>query len=136
MALPLLAPLAWLLPIVKIMALGSVKFLAVGLGAAVAPVTTANMLVNMSSGTPLKYAKFRTDKGHFSQEQLTLIKQANQIIVSSIENENEQLTRREAREFLKEVLLTTFAGMKESLFSIPKTLGNFFSRLSGFITKR
>jgi len=136
MALPLLAPLAWLLPIVKIMALGSVKFIAVGVGAAIAPVTTANMLVSMSSGTPLKYAKYRTNKGHFSEEQLSTIRQANQIILNSIENESEKMTRSDAREFLKEVLFTTFAGMKESLVSIPKSIEKFFNRLRGLITKR
>ncbi len=59
MALPLFAPLAPLLPVFKVLALGSVKFIGVGIGAAFAPVLTANFLVGMSAGTPLKYAQFR-----------------------------------------------------------------------------
>lgn len=136
MALPLLAPLAWLLPILKILALGSIKFVAVGIGAGIAPVFTANLLVSMSSGTPLKYAKFRRAKGHFSEEQLAIIEQANQLITDSIENEDERLNRSEARSFLKEVLLLTMTGMKESVVSIPGSMAHFYKRLKGFVTKR
>jgi len=136
MALPLLAPLAWLLPLIKILALGSIKFVAVGIGEAVAPVLTANLLVNMSSGTPLKYAKFRCSRGHFTKEQLAVIEQANQIITNSIDNVDERLNRSEARAFLKEVLLLTLAGMKESIVSIPGSIAHFYNRLKGFITKR
>jgi len=135
MALPLLAPLAWLLPFIKIIALGSVKFVGVGLGAAVAPVTTANFLVNMSSGTPLKYAKYRHKKGHFTDEQLVLIERANQIVADSIETKEEHLTRKEAREFLKEVLVSTLAGMKQSVIALPGSLVRSFKQFREFISK-
>ncbi len=136
MAVPLLAPLVWLLPLIKIIALGSVKFIVVGLGAAIAPVTTANFLVNMSSGTPYKYTKYRYKKGHFTEEQLSLVEQANQLIKDSIENEQERLTRPEAREFLKEVLVGTFVGMKEPIVSLPSSIANLSKRLVGWVSKR
>lgn len=97
MALPLLAPLAPLVPVFKVLALGSIKFVGVGIGAAVAPVITANFLVGLSAGTPLKYAQFRHRKGHFSNEQLEAIERANQLVQDSILNGDQHLNRSEAR---------------------------------------
>jgi len=108
MALPLLAPLAWLLPFIKIIALGSVKFVGVGLGAA---------------------------EGHFTDEQLALIERANQIVADSIETKEEHLTRKEAREFLKEVLVSTLAGMKQSVIALPGSLVRSFKQFREFISK-
>lgn len=125
MALPLLAPLAPLLPVLKVLALGSVKFIGIGIGAAVAPVLTANFLVGLSAGTPLKYAKFRHRKGLFSTEQLTVIENANELIERSLVDEDKHLNRGEAREFLKEVLLGTVEGMKNSIASVPGQLVRF-----------
>ncbi len=135
MALPLLAPLAWLLPLIKILALGSVKFIGVGLGAAIAPVTTANFLVNMSSGTPLKYAKFRNKTGYFTDEQIVLIENAHQIVLDSIENKEERLTRKEAREFLKEVLVSTVVGMKQPIVSAPGAFVRLCKQCLAFVWK-
>jgi len=135
MAVPLLAPLVSLLPLLKILALGSVKFVGVGIGAAVAPVTTANFLVGLSSGTPLKYAKFRHQRGRFSEEQMELVERANQLITDSIANEEERLTRSEAREFLKEVLIGTVSGMKQTVLSAPATLLRASKQMMAFITK-
>lgn len=119
MAAPLLAPLASLLPVVKILALGSLKFVGVGIGAAVAPVMTANFIVGLSAGTPLKYAQFRHQTGHFSAEDLALIKKANALISDSISNPEQHLNRAQAQAFLKGILLTTISGMKQSVISIP-----------------
>lgn len=119
MAAPLLAPLASLLPVVKILALGSLKFVGVGIGAAVAPVVTANFLVGLSAETPLNYAKFRQQKGHFSLEELARIEEANALIANSINIPSQHLTRGEAQEFLKGVLLNTLVAMKLSITSMP-----------------
>jgi len=135
MALPLLAPFAWLLPLFKILALGSIKFIGVGLGAAVAPVLTANFLVGMSSGTPLKYAKFRHKKGYFSQEQLDAIEHANQLVLSSMEEQQDCLSRSEAREFLKEVLVGTVANMKQSILGIPGSIARVSKQAVSAIAK-
>jgi len=135
MAVPLLAPLLPLLPLVKILALGSIKFVGVGIGAAIAPVTTANFLIGLSSGTPLKYAKFRHEKGRFTAEQLELVERANQLITDSLVNAEERLTRTEAREFLKEVLLGTVSGMKQTILSIPATLVRVIKQVISHITK-
>lgn len=122
MAAPLLAPLVSLLPVFKILALGSLKFVGVGIGAAVAPVMTANFLVSLSAGTPLKYAKFRQQKGLFSAEDLALIEQANALISDSIVNPELHLNRADAQEFLKSILLSTLTGMKQSVTSIPSRI--------------
>lgn len=122
MAAPLLAPFVSLLPVFKILALGSLKFVGVGIGAAVAPVMTANFLVGLSAGTPLKYAKFRHQKGHFDAEDLALIEQANTIISDSIVKPEQHLNRKEAQEFLKSILLSTVLGMKQSITSIPSRM--------------
>ncbi len=122
MAAPLLAPLASLLPVIKILALGSLKFVGVGIGAAVAPVKTANFLVGMSAGTPLKYAQFRQQNGYFSVADLELIERANSLIAGSIKNTDEHMSREDARAFLKNVLISTFVGMKESVMSIPSRI--------------
>lgn len=122
MAAPLLAPVVSLLPVFKILALGSLKFVGVGIGAAVAPVMTANFLVGLSAGTPLKYAKFRQQKGHFSVEDMALIEQANALISDSIVDPEQHLTRADAQEFLKSVLLSTLLGMKQSITSIPSRI--------------
>lgn len=128
MALPLLGPLVPLIPVVKVLALGSVKFIGVGIGAAVAPVMTANFLVGLSAGTPLKYVRFRHSKGHFSQADLELIESANNLVNESIENQENHLNRSDAREFLKEVLIGTITGMKDSIVSLPSRIAQF-SRL-------
>ncbi len=125
MALPLLGPLVPLIPVVKVLAMGSVKFIGVGIGAAVAPVLTANFLVGLSAGTPLKYARFRHSKGHFSQADLELIESANDLVNDSISNQENHLNRAEAREFLKEVLIGTITGMKESIVSLPSRIAQF-----------
>lgn len=135
MAAPLFAPLVKLLPLLKILALGSVKFIGVGIGAAIAPVLTANFLVGLSSGTPFKYAKFRHRKGRFTAEQMAVIEDANQLIQNSIADTDESLTRAEAREFLKEVLIGTAVGMKKSVLSMPSLLGRFFNRAVTIISK-
>lgn len=135
MAIPLLAPLAPLLPVFKVLALGSVKFIGVGIGAAVAPVLTANFLVGLSAGTPLKYARFRHGKGLFSDEQLAIIKSANALVEESIVDRSKHLTRGEAREFLKEVLLGTVDGMKKSIFSVPAQLARFTKQLIAICAK-
>ncbi len=129
MAAPLLAPLASLLPVFKILALGSLKFVGVGIGAAVAPVMTANFLVGLSAGTPLKYAKFRHQKGHFSNDDLALIEQANALIVDSIQKPAQHLARAEAQAFLKDILLTTLLGMKQSITSIPSRITRMTKRV-------
>lgn len=136
MALPLLAPLVWLLPLIKIILLGSVKFIVVGIGAAFAPVTTANFLVSMSSGTPLKYAKFRYAKGDFSKEQLTVVEQANLLIANSIDNEDEHLTPGDARQFLKEVLIGTLVGIKEPIVAIPGSIKQLLGKIKEFVARR
>ena len=129
MAVPLLAPFAPLLPVFKVLALGSVKFIVVGIGAAVAPVITANFLVGLSAGTPLKYAQFRHRKGRFSEEQLAVIESANQLVQNSIDNEDEHLDRAEARQFLREVLTGTLIGMKTSILSMPSLFSRFGRQL-------
>lgn len=135
MAVPLLAPLVMLIPLVKILALGSIKFIGVGIGAAVAPVMTANFLVGLSSGTPLKYAKFRHKKGQFSDEQMDAVERANQLVTKSLNNEEEHLTKAEAREFLKEMLLGTVTSMKEGVLSIPALFVSFCKETMALITK-
>lgn len=135
MAVPLFAPLVALKPIIKVLALGSIKFIAIGIGAAVAPVVTANFLVGLSAGTPLKYARFRHKKGLLTAEELETVKAANQLIQTSIENKEQHLNRSEAREFLKEVLLNTASTMKNSVTSIPAQLLGFGRLLKTFITK-
>lgn len=122
MAAPLLAPFVSLLPVFKILALGSLKFVGVAIGAAVAPVMTANFLVGLSAGTPLKYAKFRQQKGLFSAEDLALIEQANALISDSITDPEQHLSRGDAQEFLKSILLSTLVGMKQSVTSIPSRM--------------
>lgn len=135
MAAPFLAPIASLVPVLKVLALGSVKFIGVGIGAAVAPVKTANFLVSLSAGTPLKYAKFRHSKKHFSDEQLALIENANQLVESSINDPEQHLTRGEARDFLKEVLVGTIIAMKQSVVSIPARLAQITRLLIAFVKK-
>lgn len=135
MAAPFLAPVAPLVPVFKVLALGSVKFVGVGIGAAVAPVTTANFLVGLSAGTPLKYAKFRHEKGHFNSEELDLISRANILVADSISSPDQHLSRAEAREFLKEVLIGTIVGMKQSVLSIPARLTKFTRRLVAYCKK-
>ena len=125
MAVPLLAPFAPLVPVIKVLALGSVKFVGIGIGAAVAPVMTANFLVGLSAGTPLRYARFRHRKGLLSNEQLETVERANQMVQDSIDNQHEHLSRAEAREFLKEVLAGTVSGMRNSILSVP----SLFTRL-------
>ena len=93
MAVPLLAPFAPLVPVIKVLALGSVKFVGIGIGAAVAPVMTANFLVGLSAGTPLRYARFRHRKGLLSNEQLETVERANQMVQDSIDNQHEHLSR-------------------------------------------
>ena len=129
MALPFLGPLVPLIPLVKVLALGSVKFIGVGIGAAVAPVLTANFLVGLSAGTPLKYAQFRHKKGLFTEADLKLIEDANNLVADSINNEENHLSRSDAREFLKEVLIATVAGMKESIVSLPSRIAEFSRQL-------
>lgn len=129
MALPFLGPLVPLIPVIKMLALGSVKFIGVGIGALIAPVLTANFLVGLSAGTPLKYAKFRQRKGLFSEADLKLIEDANNLVAESIANEEHHLSRSDAREFLKEVLVTTAAGMKDSIVSLPSRIAQFSRQL-------
>jgi len=135
MAVPLLAPLAPLLPVVKVLALGSVKFVGIGIGAAVAPVMTANFIVGLSAGTPLKYAKFRHRKGLFSEAQLEVIEHANRLVQDSLENQDEHLSRAEAREFLKEVLTGTLGGMKNSVLSMPSLFARFGRQVFAVLMK-
>lgn len=135
MAVPLLAPLAPLMPAIKVLALGSIKFVVVGIGAAVAPVLTANFLVGLAAGTPLKYARFRHKKGRFTQPEIETIEAANKLVQQSISDKEAHLNRAEAREFLKEVLLGTLDGMKQSLLSVPGQLMRFGKLLGGLITK-
>lgn len=135
MAAPLLAPFAPILPVIKILALGSLKFIGIGIGAAFAPVMTANFIVGIAAGTPLKYAKFRQKKGHFSPEELALIEQANTLVAESLENPSKHLTRPEAQEFLKEILLATFVGMKQSVISLPAQIVEFSKSMIAMIKK-
>ncbi len=135
MAIPLLAPLAPLMPAIKVLALGSIKFIVVGIGAAVAPVLTANFLVGLAAGTPLKYARFRHKKGLFTQQEIDTIEAANRLVHESISDKEAHLNRTEAREFLKEVLLGTVDGMKQSLLSVPGQLMRFGRLLTTLITK-
>lgn len=132
MALPFLAPLAPLIPVFKVLALGSLKFVGLGIGAAVAPVLTANFLVGMSAGTPLKYAKFRHEQGLLSPEDLEVIKQANQLVQDSLNDSSQHLDRAQARGFLKEIMIGTAAGMKETVVSIPAKMAAFTQRVIEF----
>ena len=135
MAVPLLAPLAPLMPVINVLALGSLKFVGIGIGAAVAPVLTANFLVGLSAGTPLKYAQFRYKKGRLSAEQMKTIEAANQLVQDSINDKKEHLNRSEARQFLKEILLGTIDGMKTSIISIPGLFVRFARLLKSYIVK-
>ena len=136
MAVPLLAPFAPLVPVIKVLALGSVKFVGIGIGAAVAPVMTANFLVGLSAGTPLRYARFRHRKGLLSNEQLETVERANQMVQDSIDNQHEHLSRAEAREFLKEVLTGTVSGMKKGFLSVPSLFVRFYKQLVALLIKR
>ena len=135
MAVPLLAPFAPLVPVIKVLALGSVKFVGIGIGAAVAPVMTANFLVGLSAGTPLRYARFRHRKGLLSNEQLETVERANQMVQDSIDNQHEHLSRAEAREFLKEVLAGTVSGMRNSILSVPSLLTRLYKLLVALLIK-
>ena len=135
MAVPLLAPFAPLVPVIKVLALGSVKFVGNGIGAAVAPVMTANFLVGLSAGTPLRYARFRHRKGLLSNEQLETVERANQMVQDSIDNQHEHLSRAEAREFLKEVLAGTVSGMRNSILSVPSLLTRLYKLLVALLIK-
>ena len=132
MALPFLAPLAPLLPVLKVLALGSIKFVGLGLGAAVAPVLTANFLVGMSAGTPLKYAKYRHRQGLLSLEELEVVEQANQLVQDSLNDSTQHLDRAQARDFLKEIMVGTVAGMKETVVSLPAKIAAFTARIIDF----
>ncbi|MGB0867628.1 MAG: hypothetical protein ACPGSC_14045, partial [Granulosicoccaceae bacterium] len=136
MAAPLFAPFVSLIPVLKILALGSLKFVGVGIGAAIAPVMTANFLVGIAAGTPLKYAKFRQQKGHFSVDDLALIEKANELIADSLEKPDLHLSRAEAQEFLKDILLTTLAGMKESVTSVPARVTRMTRQLIDLVEKQ
>lgn len=135
MAVPLLAPFAPLVPVIKVLALGSVKFVGIGVGAAVAPVMTAHFLVGLSAGTPLRYARFRHRKGLLSNEQLETVERANQMVQDSIDNQHEHLSRAEAREFLKEVLAGTVSGMRNSILSVPSLLTRLYKLLVALLIK-
>lgn len=134
MALPLFAPLVPLVPVLKVLALGSLKFLAVGLGAAFVPIATAKLLVNMSVGTPLKYARFCHGKNHITKEEFDVVIEANRIVSHGLKEGH--LNKKESREFLYEVLTTTLGDMRKSIKSVPKVLVkslnsiiNWFKRL-------
>jgi len=132
MALPLLAPLAPLLPVLKVLALGSIKFVGLGLGAAIAPVLTANFLVGMSAGTPLKYAKFRHRQGMLPQEELDVVQRADELVQKSLKDSSQHLDRAQARAFLKEIMVGTVASMKETVVSLPAKIAAFTRHMIDF----
>jgi len=132
MALPFLAPLAPLFPVFKVLALGSVKFVGLGLGAAIAPVLTANFLVGMSAGTPLKYAKFRHHLGLLSIEELEVVQRADELVQNSLSDSSQHLNRAQAREFLKEIMVGTVASMKQTVVGLPARIAAFTRRMIDF----
>jgi hypothetical protein len=122
MAIPLLAPLVPFVPVLKVLALGSIKFVALAVGASVVPVHTANFLVGMSSNTPLKHAEFRYQKGHISKAEIDRARAVFQALNESITNPDLFLSRVEARAFLISIMKDTWLGMKQSVVSLPSRI--------------
>lgn len=135
MAIPLLAPLAPLIPLVKVLALGSIKFVALGLGASIIPVQTANILVGMSSTTPLKHAEFRHKKGYLSEKEITKAREVFGELNTSISDPDLFLSRAESREFLVLVMKETANGMKQSIVSLPSKIVSTFKTAGSWISR-
>ncbi len=119
MTLPLLAPFV---PVLKVLALGSVKFIVLGIGAGFIPVRTANFLVGMSASTPLKYAEFRFAKGYLSEREIEEIRAVFDSLTESVLNPERFLSKRDAREFLISVLAETLNNMKDSVLALPSQI--------------
>lgn len=132
MAIPLLAPLAPFVPVLKVVALGSVKFVALGIGASILPVQTANFLVGMSSSTPLKHAEFRYKKGYLNDEEIADARAVFARLNESISNPEQYLSRSESRTFLFEVMRETWQGMKQSVVSLPGKIVAFCQAIAGW----
>jgi len=135
LAIPLLAPFAPFVPVLKVLALGSIKFVALGVGASILPVQTANFLVGMSSSTPLKHAEFRYRKGYLSELEINEARAVFNRVNQSITDPEQYLSRKESRAFLIEVMKETLNGMKQSVVSLPgkvvsmvRAISRWFSR--------
>lgn len=143
MAIPLLAPLVPFVPVLKVIALGSIKFVALGIGASILPIQTANFLVGMSSSTPLKHAEFRYKKGYLSEKEIEAARSVFAEMNESITNPEKYLSRKESRTFLLGVMKETSMGMKQSIVSLPgkvitlcRSMTAWFSKVLSGITKK
>lgn len=135
MAIPLLAPLVPFVPVLKVLALGSIKFVALAVGASVVPVRTANFLVGMSSSTPLKHAEFRYQQGHISEEEIERARAVFQALNESITNPDLFLSRAEARAFLVSIMKDTWVGMKQSVVSLPSRIATAVQDAISWVSK-
>ena len=135
MAIPLLAPFAPFIPVFKIVALGSIKFVALAIGASIMPVQTANFLVGMSSTTPLKHAEFRYSKGHISEADIKQARAVFKALNESISNPDQYLSRTEARAFLVSIMQETWSTMKQSVISLPGRVFNLVQSATRWLGK-
>lgn len=131
--LPVLPPL---LSVLKILALGSVKFIILGVGACILPVHTANFLVSLSASTPLKYAEFRFRHGALTEEEIVQLRSAFAILNQSITDPNYYLSRSESRAFLWETMKQTVYGMKQSTRLLYRTVTVRFRWCSRYLSRR
>lgn len=129
-------PIPLFLPVVKVIALGSVKFIILGIGACLLPVHTANFLVGMSASTPMKYAEFRFRNGTFTQEEIEQLRSAFAILNHSITDPNHHLSRSESRAFLWEVMKQTLQGMRQNVRLLYRAITRKSRRCSRYLSRR
>lgn len=99
----------------KLLLLGMIKFIFLGLGGTIAPVMTVNMIEKMYSGGVKLFASYLLSIDRITDQQHSIFLAACGPLFSVIEDKSQYLSRPEARRHL-------FLSIKKTIYSIPGAL--------------
>jgi len=117
MAFPIIAPF---IPLLKVLALGSIKFVFIVVGSIVAPILTFRALAYGTTPTNIKKVKFLSENNLLDEGDaaVTVATLEKVLQIAKGKGKGRRLSRVQARLFLKKVQIALLASMKEALIAL------------------
>lgn len=122
MPLPFVIPFV---PVLKLLALGSIKFILIFVGALIAPKFTLRFLLGGAAGIALPVAKWLHSNQNMDTRELEHVEHAFEILNTT------EYSAADARDILFGLTKHTASQMKTAVLLVPARTVRFFKRLTG-----
>lgn len=122
MPLPFAIPF---IPILKLMALGSIKIIALLVGALIMPRWTLRLMIKGAAGVVLPVGKWLLEYGRVDASTVEAVEREMDVMLTV------SYSRKEARTILLGLVKKTVRSMMDAVVGVPKATGRLFRRMFG-----